>query len=98
MPRNPSNPSPPRHLSKPSKVLWRRLVPAYGLADEAHALEVLRLALEALDPCQEARERIAVDGAYLTDRFGQVKARPAVAVGRDARVSALRAFRELSLD
>lgn len=89
---------PPKHLTRASKALWRQIVGEYGLDDEAHALEVLRLALEALDRCKEARLAVAEDGAYVTDRFGQVKAHPAIAVERDSRIAAMRAFRELSLD
>lgn len=88
----------PRHLSRASRRLWRQLAEDYALGDEPHALRTLTLACEALDRGEEARERIALDGAYLTDRFGQLKAHPAVAVERDARIAAMRAFRELSLD
>lgn len=88
----------PKHLSRPSKALYRRTVLDYGLEGEAHALEVLRLACEALDRCEEARQAIAKDGAIVPDRFGTPKAHPAVAIERDARVAAMRALRELSLD
>jgi len=70
----------------------------YELDREPHALETLRLACEALDRCAEAREVLASEGPYVRDRFGQVRAHPAVAVERDSRLAALRAFRELSLD
>lgn len=89
---------PPRHLTRASRGLWRQLTAEYDLADEPHALRTLTLACEALDRGEEARQRIAQDGAYLVDRFGQLKAHPAVAVERDSRVAAMRAFRELSLD
>ncbi len=88
----------PKHLSKPSRALWRRLVAEYGLRDEPHALEVLRLACEALDRCEEARDALATHGTTYVDRFGSPKARPEVAIERDSRLGAMRAFRELSLD
>lgn len=88
----------PQHLSKASRSLWRRVATDYDLAAEPHALRVLTLLGEALDRGEEARQRIAVDGAYVTDRFGQVRAHPAISVERDSAIRAARLARELSLD
>ncbi len=88
----------PKHLTAPSRKLFRRLVVDYALGREPHALEVLRLALEALDRCEEARGVLARDGSYVPDRFGVLRAHPAIGVERDSRLAALRAFRELALD
>jgi hypothetical protein len=68
------------------------------LADEPHALRVLTLACEALDRCEGARKAIKRHGTTYVDRFGAPKARPEVAIERDSRIAAIRAFRELSLD
>jgi hypothetical protein len=78
--------------------LWRRLVDDYGLDAEPHALRVLTLACEALDRCEEARQALARHGTTYLDRFGSPRARPEVAIERDSRIAAMRAFRELSLD
>lgn len=91
-------PRAPAHLSARSRKLWRRLVEDYGLDEEPHALEVLRLALEAVDRAEEARSLLAREGLTVTDRFGQVKAHPMCAVERDSAIRAARMFRELSLD
>lgn len=88
----------PKHLSPAGRKLFRRLALDYELDREPHALEVLRLAVEALDRGEEARGVLVRDGAYIPDRFGVLRAHPAVAVERDSRLAALRAFRELSLD
>jgi phage terminase small subunit len=88
----------PKHLSKPSKSLWRKIVADYGLDDEAHALETLRLACEALDRGEQARAALAIHGTTYTDRAGAHRARPEVAIERDSRIAVMRAFRELSLD
>ena len=78
----------PKHLSRSSKRLYRRLVTDYELAEEVHALEVLRLGLEALDRAAQARVALAAHGMTYVDRFGAPKARPEVAIERDARIAA----------
>ena len=69
-----------------------------GRIDVPGLLHVLAAACEAWDRAEEARQRIAADGPYLADRFGQLKPHPALAVERDGRVAFLRSLRELSLD
>lgn len=86
----------PEHLQPETQRWWRAVARVYSL--EAHHLRLLTLAAEAWDRAQEARERIAADGAYLTDRFGQLRAHPAVAVERDSRIGFARLVRELDLD
>lgn len=63
-----------------------------------HHVKLLTLLCEALDRGEHARETIAASGAYVRDRFGQLKAHPAVAVERDARIAVARLTRELDLD
>jgi hypothetical protein len=65
--------------------LWKAVLSRWELGP--HELELLRLACEALDRCEEAREAVARDGAYVEGRFG-LKAHPALAVERDARIGA----------
>lgn len=86
----------PGHL-RPDTRRWYALV-AREYALEGHHRKLLTLVCESWDRCQEARERIAEDGAYIADRFGQLKAHPAVAVERDAMISFARLLRELDLD
>lgn len=76
----------PKHLSASSRKLWRRIANDYELEREAHALEVVRLALEALDRCEQAGEAIAKDGAFVVDRFGQKRAHPGLSVTRASRL------------
>ena len=87
----------PASLSASSKRLWRRITDDYELAGEPHALELLRMALEQVDRAEEARQTVAREGAYFSDRFGQPKAHPAIAVERDAKTLAARLLRELGL-
>lgn len=89
-------PKPPAHLSQATRKWWRLIVDEYELGP--HHLRVLQAACEAWDRQQEARERLAADGAYITDRFGQLRPHPALAVERDSRIAFIRAVRELALD
>jgi len=86
----------PTHLSVGSRTLWDHVTGTYEL--EAGDLLRLRTCCEAFDRLQGARRRIKADGLFVRDRFDQLKAHPAVAVERDARVGFLRALRELGLD
>src|SRR5687768_5398032 len=90
-----STPAAPQHLSEASRRWWRDIVRTYRL--EPQHLRLLTLAAEAWDRGQEARERVAADGAYVTDRYGQTKAHPAIAVERDSRIAVARLVRELAL-
>lgn len=86
---------PPKHLSPARQTLWKHLVAEYEL--EPQDLELLRLACEALDRCEEARQVLAAEGSFTTDRYGGRKVHPAVGVERDSRLAAARLFRELNL-
>lgn len=85
----------PKHLKAGAAEMWKRLRADFVL-DDAGALALLQAACEAFQRAQEARAEIDRDGVVLTDRFGQYKAHPAVAIERDARgqmIAALRALR-----
>lgn len=92
----PGEPVAPEHLSERSTALWGDVVATWPL--ESHQLRLLEEACVALDRSAEAREAIERDGAFVTDRFAQLKAHPGVAVERDARIAAARLFRELNLN
>jgi phage terminase small subunit len=91
-----TTPRAPQYLSKGSRAFWRHVIGVYEF--EPHHVKLLTLLCEALDRGERARQAIASDGAYLPDRFGQLKAHPAVAVERHARIAAVRLTRELDLD
>lgn len=87
----------PDHLTPASRVWWDSVVKDYDL--EAHHLRLLQSAAEAWDRMQQAREALATHGGltFTTDK-GDIKAHPAVAMERDARVAFARLVRELDLD
>jgi len=87
---------PPPHLRPETASWWKAVVAEFDL--EQHHLRLLRLACEAWDRGQEAREAIAEHGSVYVDRFGQPRARPEIAIERDARISFARLMRELALD
>ena len=89
-------PEPPKHLSNETSLWWKQLVEDYAL--EPHHLRLLRLACEAWDRCQQAREAIEEHGLTCQDRFGQVRTRPEVQIERDSRIAFARILRELALD
>lgn len=86
----------PAHLRPETRAWWRTVVADYSL--EEHHERLLTLACEALDRGFEAREVLAREGAYFTDRFGQRRGHPALAVERDSRLAFARVLRELDLD
>lgn len=92
----PRPPLAPRHLSAESRRWWRTIVSEYEL--EAHHLRLLQAACECWDRVLEARAAIASDGAYYTDRLGQLKPHPALAEERQNKTLMARLIRELALD
>lgn len=86
----------PKHLRAPTRRWWDSVTADYHLED--HHIRLLTLAGEAWDRCAEAREILAREGLTYSDRFGQPKARPEVAIERDSRIAFARLLRELALD
>ena len=89
-------PNPPAHLSEAMKSWWRSVHADYAL--EPHHVHLLKLAAEALDRAEQAREIIAQEGITARTADGGSKAHPAIAIERDARTAAARLIRELDLD
>jgi phage terminase small subunit len=88
---------PPGHLSAASKRFWSAVSDSFEL--ETHHFALLRLALEAWDRGQNAREELKKAGSLtFVDRFGAPHARPEVNIERDARLSYARLLREVGLD
>ncbi len=87
--------SKPTDLGPAGKRFFRTVTRDFEL--EGHALRLLEEACRSLDRAEEARAAVEADGAYLKDRFGQVKAHPGIAVERDHRGLFARLVRELGL-
>ena len=93
----PKKPSPPDHLDKIERGMWRETVELYDFHD-GPSQSLLRTALEAHQRARECREAIVRDGMMTADRFGQLKAHPLLSAERDARAAFLNAMRHLALD
>lgn len=86
----------PKHLRRPTQIWVKSVLSDYDL--EEHHYKLLIAAAESWDRLCSAREIIDRDGMTYTDRFGQPKARPEVAIERDNKVVMARLLRELALD
>lgn len=93
MPRSPECPA---HLTDESAEWWGSVADGYLL--ESWQLRTLTAAAEAHDRMSQARRQVTADGIVVEDRFGQMRAHPAVGIERDSRIAYLRAVRELALE
>jgi hypothetical protein len=59
---------PPGHLSDHCRTLWQELTASFLL--DPTELELLRLALEAMDRCEQARTRGSISGRHLGRTIG----------------------------
>jgi phage terminase small subunit len=75
---------------------WVAVLEDYDL--DRHHLHLLEAACGAWDRMKQARAAIDTNGLTFTDPTGSPKARPEVAIERDARVAFARLIRELDLD
>ena len=86
----------PGHLSADSQELWRSTLREFELSGAE--LARLRLGLEALDRCAEARAELDEYGCFVTDRYGGRKMHPACALERDSRLAGVKILRDLGLE
>lgn len=81
-----------------AKKFYREIFEDFAI-DDAAGRSLLLAAAEAYQRCDEARKIIRKSGGcVITDRFGQVKPHPAVAIERDARTQLIAALRALNLN
>ena len=86
----------PKYLSKESAKFWNDILKIYEL--QPHHLRTLEMICGELDTAKKARRTIEKEGAYIEDRFGQVKAHPAVQVEQKSKNLFRLLMRELGLD
>jgi phage terminase small subunit len=88
-------PPAPKHLTPETRKWWNELVRRFDF--EFHHLRILQAAAESWDTYQRAQRILEKQGLSYQDRRGVFHPRPEVAIARDARISFLRAMRELAL-
>ncbi|UFW82873.1 P27 family phage terminase small subunit [Bradyrhizobium barranii] len=86
----------PKHLAPPTRRWIKQILADFDL--ESFHFRLLVKAGEAWDRSEQAREAVAADGITVPDRYGVLKAHPAVAIERDSRLAFARLLRELALD
>ena len=85
----------PKHLRKATAEFWQSVVRDYELQE--HHVKILTAACESLDRATEARLAVDKQGAFFTNRHGEIKPHPGLAVERDNRGLFARLIRELNL-
>ena len=89
-------PRAPSHLRTDTRKWFTGILENYEL--ESHHVKLLTLAAECWDRIVQAREQIKVDGLFLRDRYGSMKAHPGVKVEIDNKIAFARLVRELGFD
>lgn len=74
--------------------LWADVRARFVLEPASETL--LRSACESLERAAQAAEEVSKSGATFTDRFGQVRAHPAITIERDFRNLAARQLEKLA--
>jgi P27 family predicted phage terminase small subunit len=92
-----SAPPAPSNLSAEAKTWWKSIHEENEISDQSGLL-LLQTSLEAFDLMRQAQAVIREHGVTILDRWGQIRANPAVAAARDARAAMLSALRQLNLD
>jgi phage terminase small subunit len=86
----------PSHLKGRARALWLRLRRDFVIDDGA-GLALLEIGCTAYQRAESARLQIEREGSTVKDRYGGVRAHPAIGIERDAMGVALRALRGLHL-
>ena len=84
----------PVPLTGERKRLWDDVRSRFVL--EPASENILRNACEALERAAQAAEQVTKDGQVFRDRFGAIRAHPAVAIERDFRGLAARQLEKLA--
>ena len=79
-----------------SKAFWRTVTKGWEL--EPHHVRLLQIACESWDRALEAREAVTASGPYFTDRHGNIKPHPGIAVEQQSRKQFIASLREIGLD
>ncbi|MBN2845046.1 MAG: hypothetical protein JXQ25_03550 [Deltaproteobacteria bacterium] len=86
----------PRGLQKEGQRFWKEILGEI-IFEDSHDYELLNQACRTLDDIALNEKIIEKEGAYVKDRFSQVREHPACRAIRNQRVIFARLIRELNL-
>ena len=89
-------PQAPKHLSNEAADLWRGILKEYSF-DDAHDFKTLALCCECVDTISTSRDAMKKDGAFITNRFKEIRPHPAHAVIRDQKTLYAKLIKALRL-
>jgi P27 family predicted phage terminase small subunit len=90
------NEAPPEGLSEEAEKIWNEVVQGWEM--DTRSLTLLRVACEAFDDMEAAREEIRKHGLILEAPSKQRRKNPACEILKSARDNFLRAWQHLNLD
>ena len=91
-----TKPTTPKHLTEYSKKWYLQILKDYELS--VSELEVLKMACEALDTCEQARQEVQEHGLLIKGRYDNVRENPAVRLQMQAAASFAKLLKSLGLD
>lgn len=88
---------PPGCLKGPGKKFWDKVLSEYEIT-EAHDLERLFYGCTCINEISMAEKIVSTEGAFIKDRFDQVREHPGMKTIRDNKLLFVKIIRELGLD
>jgi len=85
----------PEHIKDSGRKWLKTVLAEYEFTNSE--LNLLFVAASCMDRLQEVREKIALEGLTVPDRFGQMKAHPLLAAERDNRLVLSRLCNQLKI-
>lgn len=89
-------PKAPAGVSDTMKAFWKQVTQGWEL--DPHHLAVLEIACKSWDRASEAAAAVAIEGPFFSDRHGNRKAHPGIAIELQSRKMFVACLRELGLD
>ena len=93
----PKRPKAPKHLKKHGALLYRDIAAEFEITDSG-GIALLTTACECLDRLRSAQAAVDEHGPLTMDRYGCLRANPALAIEKTARGHLLQALKQLNLD
>ena len=82
--------------SKEAKNLWRSIHADYDI--DAHQVEILRAACEALSRMHQARDILILEGLTFTTSTGAIRKHPACSIEKDSHTQFIQSIKALGIE